>query len=373
MKKTKVLAFLGVLFLVIGAIGLVKTKKEALKEIPPPPAPPLPVKTVSVTQGRLEITEHYLGTLEPLISAQIATKLSGFILKISKYEGDSVKKGELLVEIEAQGLRSRIQALKAELRAAQTELLTRRAIFKRNQKLLTHEALSQEAFDLSKSAYEQARARVEALRQELKGLQQDLSYARLRAPFSGLVSQRLKDPGDLALPGEPILKIEAPQAGYRLLVEIPQEKASRLKPQARAYLRLGPRLKEAKVFRIFPAVGPGALAVVEIRLKRRPFGLPSGASIGVDLVWRKPEGLILPLEALARRKPLGVYAVRENRLVFVPIRVLGRREDLLVCQGDLSPGEAVVLGDPSLFLRLHSGQTVRPIPKGQRIQKEVGS
>ncbi len=359
MKKSQLLlTILVILALVAGAARLVKMKKAALEKTPPPPKVPLPVKTALVKKGRLEIREHYLGTIRPLRSASLSTKLTGYLLKVTKYEGDPVKKGELLVEIEAKGLLTRLATLKAELNAAQSDLLTREAILRRNQKLLAHEAISQEAFDLSKSAFELAKARVVQLRQEMAAVKADLTYARITAPFSGVVTKRFKDPGDLATPGTPILELEDPQAGYRVLVKIPQEKAGLLARGTKAYLTLGKRRQAARVFRVHPAVGEEALATAEIRLKERPFGLPSGASVGVDLVFKEPEGFVLPLKALVPGKNPAVYVVREERLVLVPVEVLGQSADQVVLKGKLVPGEPVVVGDPGLLLRLHPGQRV---------------
>jgi len=106
------------------------------------------------------------------------------------------------------------------------------------------------------------------------------------------------------------------------------------------------------------AVGEEALATAEIRLKERPFGLPSGASVGVDLVFKEPEGFVLPLKALVPGKNPAVYVVREERLVLVPVEVLGQSADQVVLKGKLVPGEPVVVGDPGLLLRLHPGQRV---------------
>ncbi len=367
MKKARVFFILALIGLLFGGIILVKAKKKALKETPLPLKAPLPVEIVKVKQDRLEILEHYLGTIVPIRKAVISTKLFGYILKLPKYEGDVVKAGEVLVEIEAKGLRARLSSLSAELLAAENELLTRKKIFLRNKELLAHEAISREAYELSQSAYELAKAKVKKLRQEIAAIKADLSYAKIVAPFSGVVTRRFKEPRELAAPGIPLLEIEDPQSGYRILVKIPQEKAPKLIKGAKAYLTLGKRKILASVFQVHPAVGNQALATVEIRLKKRPFSLPSGASVGVDLVLGCPEGFIIPVRALASGKRKAVYVVRNGHLVLVPVKVLGKSQDLFVCKGELSPGESVVVGDPGLLLRLAPGMRVLPYPKGRNL------
>ncbi len=357
-KLRPVFIVLMIFLLGIGAVGLVKTKRAVLKKTPLPAKAPFPVDTVLVRQGRLELREHYLGAIEPLQRATVSTRLTGYLLRVTKYEGDPVKEGELLAEIEARDLRARLARLKAELEAAKSELFTRKAIFDRDKKLLAHEAISQEAYDLSKNALQTAASRVEQLRQEIKAIQVDLSYARILAPFPGVVTKRFKDPGDLATPGAPILSLENPEGGYRLLIKVPQERAPRFVPGTKAYLLLGQKQLITHVYRVHPAVGPRALATVEIRLQSRPFGLPSGSKIGVELVSGAPEGFVLPLKALVHGKEPAVYTVREGRLVRVPVKVLGQSRDQIVVYGDLKPGEPVVVGDPGLLLRLYPGERV---------------
>ncbi len=360
MNRVKhILALLVVLLCVIGAIRLVKMKKAALKKAPTPLKAPVPVKTARIHKGSLALREHYLGTIVPLEKATISTRLTGYILKVTKYEGDPVKKGTLLVEIEARALEAKLAGLKAALKGAQSELLTKEAIFQRNKKLLAHEAISKEAFELSKSALDVAQAKVIELRQEIAATKVDLSYARIYAPFDGVITKRFKDPGDLATPGAPILTLENPRAGYRVLVKVPQERAHFFIPGRPAYLLWGPQERPARIYRVHPAVGTEALATVELRLKQRPFGLPSGASIGVDLVSGVPQGFILPLKALVRGQNTAVYVVRQGRLVLVPVKVLGQSKDQIVVSGALREGETVVIGDPGLLLRLHPGQKVQ--------------
>ncbi|AEH44021.1 efflux transporter, RND family, MFP subunit [Thermodesulfatator indicus DSM 15286] len=365
MNKLKPFLILLVVFLLIfGAFRVVKLKKETIQSVKPPQKIPLPVEVAKVTKGTLEIREHYLGTITPVHEANIATRISGYILRITKYEGDKVKKGELLVEIEAKDIEAKLGVLKTQLASAQTELLVRKGIFERNQKLLEHEAISQEAFDLSKAAYQAALARVEQLKQEIEAAKVNLSYAFIKAPFSGVVTRRFKNPGDMATPGAPLITLEDPKAGYRLLVNIPQEKAASIVPGDRVYISLGDRQKIAAVYKVYPAVSKEALATVEIRLKKRPFSLPSGASLGVDLVLANLEGLLLPAKALVPGKSQGVYVVEKGRLKFIPVRVLGQSKGQVVASGKLNEGDQVVVGDPGLLLRLYPGQKVIPIKGG---------
>lgn len=354
-----------VFLLVASGITLIRFKKKKLLSMPKPLKAPVPVKAAVVKRGKLEVKEHYLGVVKPLRYARISTRLTGYIFKLSKYEGDVVRKGEVLVEVDARQLRARLSSLKAQLKAAEEELTVKKHIYLRNKTLIKHQAVSQEEFELSKSAFELARAQVKRIKGEMEEVETELSYAVIKAPFSGVVTARLKEPGELAVSGSPILEIEDPSAGYRLLVNIPQEKAILLKKGGKAYITDGSKVLPYRIYKIHPAVGKNALAVVEIRLKERPFCLPSGSSLGVDLVLSTPEGFIVPTGAVVPSKRSFVHRIANGILERVPVDVLAVSGDYAVCSGDLREGDLVVVGDPGLLIRLHPGQRVKALLAGK--------
>ncbi len=365
-KALKILAGLLLpVLLILGAVKLVRHKKALLQKTPPPSRVPLPVEGTTVQKGRWALTEHYLGELRPLRVVRLASRVTGYLLEVRKYEGERVAAGELLVRVDDRKLRAQMRALKAEIVAAEIEFQTRKAIYERDKVLWEKKALSQEAYDLSRSAYEGAWARLKRLREELAALQVDLAYTEIKAPFSGVISRRFKEPGDMVLPGMPILELEAPEAGYRILVRIPQKLAAQLPSGTEALLKEGGQTLKARVHRIHPAVDPEGLAVVEIRVSKRPFGLPSGAHLGVELVIKELEGLGLPPEALLETtQGAWIYALEPlqgdlYRVKVLPVKVLGRSAEKVVVAGEIVPGQKVVVAGESTLLRLHNGSVVR--------------
>ncbi len=363
MKKFK--KFLAV-FLVIGlliGIGLflfIKRKKE-LASVSPPLKRPIAVNVVKVNRGHLEVKSHYIGKLVPVKKALISTRLSGYIMKIYRDEGEFFRKGDVLVEIDSTELRSRLRSLEAQLWAAKKELLVRKKIFLRNKKLLKYQAISKEAYELSSVSFETAKAKVKSLEEQIKQIKSQLSYALIKAPFSGVVLKKLKEQGDLTMPGVPILEVEDPSEGYKVLVQVPQEILPSLKKGQKVYLTFGNKKETSKIFKIYPAMEDNSLGTVEIRLRKRPFGLPSNSLLGVDIVLKDAEGFVLPVDALVDGKTQGVFVVEKDRLKFIPVKVLGKSEGSLVCDGNLKIGEFVVVGDPGFLMRLYSGERVYPV------------
>ena len=99
----------------------------------------------------------------------------------------------------------------------------------RDQKLFNAKAIAKEQWDHSRAAEAAAAARLEAARAQLKVAQKRLdqayvrlNYTRLKSPFDGLVAHRLADPGNLGIPGHPIIKIVR-QQGVRIRAQLPPE------------------------------------------------------------------------------------------------------------------------------------------------------
>ncbi len=232
----------------------------------------------------------------------------------------------------------------------------------RNKKLLKYQAISKEAYELSSVSFEMAKAKVKSLEEQIKQIKIQLSYAFIRAPFSGVVLKKFKNQGDLAMPGAPIFEVENPVQGYKVMVQVSQEQLPLFKKGQKVYLSFGNKREVSKIFKVYPSLENNSLGTLEIRVKKRPFGLPTYSLLGVDIVLKAPKGFVLPVSALVRGKTSGVYIIKRDRIKFVPVKVLGEDEGKVVCRGyGLKKGQLVVIGDPGFLMRLYSGEKVYPM------------
>ncbi len=356
-----------VLVLVLGAVFVVRKRKAELARARAPEGAPLPVRVVAVRRGTLEVKRGYLGRVEPVVSVSVAPRVSGYLVEVRVREGDRVKKGDVLARIDAAEFLHRLKRVEALLGGAKSTLATLEGIYRRDLTLFKNEAISREKLDRSKSALDEARARVLSLEEELKIAKLELSYCTLRSPCNGVITRRLQNEGDLAVVGKPVLEMEVPERGYRVLVEVPQEVAVHLRVgspvEIRPSLLDAKRRIVAKIGRVYPASGRGGLATVEVDLRNRPFGFPSGSTVSAFVVAERASGFILPAGALLRTGGSGVaFAVRGNRAVPVGVKVLADDGERVAVAGDLREGETVVVGGQGLLLRLRPGQRVEPVP-----------
>lgn len=365
MKKplVKSLAWVSLAAFVFAGALLVRHRKARLENQPAPPSRPIAVFTKSAHRDRLAVTRHYLGTIAPETEAVLSAQTTGYITALYKDVGDRLKKGEVAAVFDTRLSAAKKNALAAELAGAREDLTIKETIRDRRRKLIQKQAVSREALDESELAARLAESRVRRLAQELAAAQVTLSFSRLEAFFDGIVTERMKEIGDLVVPGTPIFRVENPDRGYSVLIRIPQEIAAILAPDAPARMTLGDKVLETTVDRVHPAIVSGHLATAEIKFPTRPFGLPSYGVVGVDLTVAEPEGWIVDADCLLDTgAETLVFPLSDGRTVSpTPVIVRGRSGRRAVVDGPLAAGRALAAGPESLLLTLGNGVRVFPV------------
>jgi len=352
--------------LVAAGVLIVRNKKKELAETPPPARPPITVETAEVKYGNLADTRKYLGILRARVSGYVSSQLAARIISIRVREGDLVKKGRVVAVLDSRIQRDRVKSFLAQVDAAKTALSTYEGIYQRDLVLYQHKGLSREALDRAKMARDSAGSRLKALESSLSSARIELSYTRLVAPYDALVTRRLMEPGDIALPGKPVLAIDAKGRGYKLLVTLPQDIFPLLKTGDPVKIVLGTGAKDAinaRISSLYPAGPSGMLPVCEVDLGHRPFGLPAGSSLGVVFTVSRARGFIVPQRAVLHESSGNfVFVLDKNEKVrIVPVDLLIQDPDRTCVKGDLEIGQKVVVAGEDVLLRLHQGQEVRPV------------
>jgi RND family efflux transporter MFP subunit len=177
----------------------------------------LPVAVVRVQAAERKpfaATEDVVGTVRPQLSASIEGKVSGRIEEMRVVPGQMVKTGELLAKLDAREIQARLDQTSAALQQAESD-------FKRAADLLQQKILSQSEYDGAQSRFRVA----EATQAEAKTM---LGYTKILAPFDGVITRKLADVGDLAMPGKPLMQMENP-ARLRLDADVPEALISNVK------------------------------------------------------------------------------------------------------------------------------------------------
>src|SRR6266851_1963058 len=133
----------GCVALAVLSVAILAGCKPASKESTTPPV----VKVATVTRGDPTIYQEWIGTLDGLVNAQIRAQVTGYLLAEDYHEGDLVKKGDLLFEIDARPFRAALDRAKGLLSQAEARFGKTQLDVKRYGPLVKDKAISQEEYD----------------------------------------------------------------------------------------------------------------------------------------------------------------------------------------------------------------------------------
>jgi len=226
-----------------------------------------------------------VATLTPWEEVVVYAKTSGYLSTIAVDVGDRVRAGDVLATLEIPEMDDRIAAAKAEATKKQ-QTLTRLLAIQRQEK----DAVAQQEIDIARADLDAARARQDELEAEA-------AYARIQAPFSGVISERHMDPGSLVTAGTgskptAIVKL-VNDAKLRAVVAVPETDFRFAKPGNAADLRLDAypgKVFRGKVSRRAGTLDPSTRTMhTEVLLDNSDHELAAGmyAHIAVNLETRK--------------------------------------------------------------------------------------
>lgn len=177
----------------------------------PPDAPQVQRKVaapvVQMGSRSMAAFAHVPGTVTAHQQVQLSSRLSGYIRAMSVRDGQAVKAGQLLFEVDPTNVLGQVQQAQAGLAEAESALTDARSNYYRFKALYAQQAIPEKQWDQVKSTYAMAQARVAAARGGISTAQSQLRYARVTAPFSGIITRKFMQNGDLASPGQPILAL----------------------------------------------------------------------------------------------------------------------------------------------------------------------
>jgi membrane fusion protein (multidrug efflux system) len=170
------------------------------KEAPPaPPAPPV-VEVVDVVQKDVPIYSEWVGSMDGDVNAVIRPQVTGYLIKQNYREGDLVKKGQVLFEIDPRTFQAAVDQAKAQVSAQQARHDTTKANLARIKPLAEKNAVSQKDLDDAVGAELSARSAVEGAQAALETAQLNLGFTRITSPVDGIAGIAKAQIGDLLSP-----------------------------------------------------------------------------------------------------------------------------------------------------------------------------
>ncbi len=186
-------ALLGIFFIIVGIKGLqMWTMISAGKKMVPPPTT---VTSVDVKQADWQPMLSAVGSISPVQGAMISAELAGTVAEINFQSGSLVKKGEVLLKLDASAEEAQLRSAAADAELAKNDLDRARGLSERK-------VISVAEFDAAQSKYTQKKGAVE-------NMQSIIDKKQIRAPFDGTAGIRAVNPGQMVKVGDPLVSLQA--------------------------------------------------------------------------------------------------------------------------------------------------------------------
>lgn len=166
----------------------------------PPPAPPPEVEVVPVAQKDLPTVHEWVGTADGLVNATIRAQVSGYLVKQSYHEGDLVKKGQVLFEIDPRPFRAALDQAQGTLSQVQAVNENARANLARVKFLASQNALSQKDLDDAIASESSSRAQVVSASAAVENARLNLGFTKVTSLIGGVAGLARAQVGDLVGP-----------------------------------------------------------------------------------------------------------------------------------------------------------------------------
>src|SRR5277367_2160355 len=171
------------------------------KEKPRPAPPPPTVEVAAVTQADVPIYHEWIGTLDGLVNATIRAQVTGYLLTQNYREGETIKEGDLLFQIDPRPFQATLDQANGELAQAEARFGKTELDVKRYAPLVKEKAISQEEYDDAVQADLEAKAAVLSANARVEQAKLNLGFTRITSPIDGIASIARGQIGDLVGPG----------------------------------------------------------------------------------------------------------------------------------------------------------------------------
>lgn len=318
-----------------------------------PPIEDIEGTEVTVQRAEEPILETATGTIRAREETAISARITARIVSMTARAGDSVEKDAVLVTLDDRDLQARLSQAQNASSAVRARLEEARRDLDRTRQLFNEGVNSQADLDRAEATFESLRAQLERNEQSVEEARASLSYAKIESPIEGRVIDRYAEPGDLATPGSPLMKLYDP-ATLRLEADVRESVAATLERGDSLRVRIDSLNVEttAEIEEIVPLSDPGSRTFV-VKAALEPVGNLYPGMFGRLLIPRGTrKTTLLPERAIARVGQLEYVLVSEeiagqNRAVRRFIRTGERKNGGLVeILSGLEPGETVIQTRP---------------------------
>jgi len=321
---------------------------------------PINVKVSSIQTSNNSDYVVASGKVEAEKSANLSTRMMGYITKLNVKMGQKVRKGQLLVSINNTDLQAKSAQINASILKAEAGYKSAKKDYDRFVKLFEQQSASQKELDDMTAHFEMAQAGLEGAKQMKNEVNAQFSYANIRAPFSGVVTNTFVKAGDMANPGMPLVSVESPSK-LQVTAMVAESDISQIKTGIKVEV-LVKSLNETitgKVVEVSTsAKNTGGQYLVKITLDKTDAKILSGMFTTVQFPIKKSENtkaismVLIPTSAIVTNGGLkGIYTVSKQNTALLRWLRFGKTygDQIEVLSGLTIDEQYIVSADAKLF------------------------
>ncbi len=328
------------------------------RHAPPPARTGAPLASVLVEPEQTPAERLFEGVVEAVNRATVAAQTSGRVAAVYHDVDDVVPAGALLMKLRSTIQRADLHQAQAALHAAAARATEARTRYRRILDMYDRQVVPKADLDRVRAERDAAVAQLNAARAAVTSATEGVAYTEIRAPYAGVVVQRMVQVGEAVAPGTPLVKV-ASLKDLRVVVSIPQSIADLVRSTGRATVYAGGQAVPARRVTVFPVASPVSNTFrVRLALPDGVRGLYPGMVVRAAFPTGERTQLLVPFAAVVQRSEVtAVYLVQPNGNVLMQqVRLgerLGSRVEVL---SGLVAGDRVAL-DPLLAM-----QRLEPFP-----------
>ncbi|KZN37188.1 hypothetical protein N480_15460 [Pseudoalteromonas luteoviolacea S2607] len=313
---------------------------------------------INLHPSQLHTGERYLVTAQAIelqntisanVSAQENTRVASRILAqiktIEVRAGQAVKQGDVIATLADEQLQATVKQVSAQSEANEVQLAQAQKQLNRVSALLDRGLVARDQVDSWQSNVDELSAKRTALMEQLKGAQVALGYTQIVAPISGVVVERLVEPGDMVTPGTPVLDLFNP-ASLQISASVGASLVGKLQVGANLLVRIGAseRTLSGKISEIVPVADNLARQFLIKLDVVTPKGIKPGMYAEVYLPAQRVKRVLIPRKLVKRAGQLTMVDVVESGVKSRRLIRLGSiyDEKVMVISG-LSDGEILAI------------------------------
>jgi len=276
---------------------------------------------------------------------ELKPEVSGTVKEIPVKEGQSVKKGQILLKIENTSLVYRYQRQKFLLQKQKETLRYLQFLYERKKILFDKQLISEDEFRLAEKNYTTAKNDLKALEKELQDIKYQLQKTTVKAPFDAVLDKRYTNEGDFVTSATKLFYLYDPKS-ILITFFLPQRFINKVNKGQKVEFTLNKKRYTAEIVYISNSLTPESL----IQIKARPLDVKfkfENLFLKVNFVEKQLYGYKIPEMAVHMKKSdVFVYVVKNGVVEKKPINVLSQQYGYIITDTQFEKGEKVVLEAP---------------------------